>query len=380
MKDLKFVLSLVEFISSRGRFPGSSHHLEVRSFLKQVLENFGNLNVQRFETVLGKPIGGVVKKDLRRVEGLPYTNSAPGETWGELIDVGYGIPSELKRVDLEGKIVLVREGKLPFRKKEEFFHSRGVRGVIVFREEVDEIYAGVSAGLLPVLAIKPSEAKYLKSGYVSLSVETKPIRVWGENLWINVGEGEETLYLIAHYDTKPNTFGAIDNGVSVAVLVWLAGVLNANPLEGNGKVRILFTDLEEFGLLGAKKFVEGLGSEQLTNSVVVSVDTIGWHTPAVLIKDGEGFNSLELAEKSDYFLRRLRMRSFFNFTEGRSGRSDHIPFKQKRVKTLFFASNPFPYRHTPLDNFETVSPYWVGKWMRFLNFFTRNIFKEAEIF
>ena len=374
MSDLRFIFSLAKFISSANRFPGVPHHLEVREFLKSSLKGFGYLFTQTFEANLQKPFFGKVEKDFFSFEGLPYTNSPSGRVWGEIADVGFGLPWENFGRNFEGKIILLKEGKLPFRKKEEFFKSKGARGIIVYREEVDEIYSGISAGLLPVISIKPSEVRFLHEGdYVGLEVKTKPYKVEGENICLELGEGKKSLYLIAHYDTKPNTFGAIDNGLSVALLVWLAGKLSRLRRGLDYRVRFLFTDLEEFGLLGAERFAESLSEEELKNSIVVSVDTVGWRTPAILVRDGESYNSNFLVNLCAEMLEELGKREVFAFSVGKSGRSDHIPFRKRGAKTLFFASNPFPYRHTPLDSFEIIDPYSVKLWMNFLSFFVKNV-------
>ena len=148
--------------------------------------------------------------------------------------------------------------------------------------------------------------------------------VKGENLWIEFGKYRQNLTFIAHYDTKPNTKGAIDNGLSVAVLIWLASKVYQSKLKLPYKVRFLFTDLEEFGLKGAQNFV-GLFKDELPYTVAISVDTIGWSSPAILYADAEGKNSPWLTSISEKILEFLNLRSYFIFTEGKSGRSDHKP-------------------------------------------------------
>jgi len=374
-RDLRFILSVAKYIASAGRFPGSQHHGEVRQFLKESLGQLGSPETQRFEAKLLKPLGGKVQQGIFTFEGLPYTNSPPGEVWGELAYIGYGTPEENLYRILRGKVVLLKEGKLPFRKKEEFLLRKGVKGIIVYREEVDEIYSGVSAGLLPVVSVKASDARLLREGEtVNLQAETKELSVEGENIWLELGvPSARTLNLIAPYDTKPNTPGAIDNALSVSLLLWLAGKLLSSPFNPPYRLRILFTDMEEFGLLGARHFVNSRPDGELKQSVAVSVDTVGWRTPAILVRDGDGFNSFQLLRLCGDMLQQLGMDGKIAFTEGKSGRSDHIPFRQRGAKTLFFASNPFPYRHTPLDTYDTVDPQAVKLWSSFISYFVRNL-------
>jgi len=376
--DLEFVLNLAEYISLTERFPSSPHHLKVRRFLLETLRDLGEVGRQRFSEVLLKPVEGFANDDFLTYEGVPYTNSPSGEVEGIAVDCGYGTPEEISRLDLKGKIALVREGKRPFRTKELLLKRKGALGVIVFREELEVIYNGVSAGILPVLSL-PNIAKELNGRPVKLYVKTKRVPVKGENLWIEFGTYRQNLTFVAHYDTKPNTKGAIDNALSVAVLLWLACRVSQSKLRLPYRVRFLFTDLEEFGLKGAQRFALSVKKE-LGSTVAVSVDTIGWSSPAILYKDAEGYNSRWLVSVSERILEYLNLRSYFIFTEGRSGRSDHIPFKRGGAKTLFLASNPFPFRHTELDTFDVIDRKSLSYWMEFLNYFVKNFHHFAKVY
>ncbi len=378
--SLNPVLKLAEYIASDNRFPESEHHLRVRSLISNLLGELGDFRTQKFKYELLKPISGKLDTGVETLKGLPYTNSPSAKVAGEVVDCGYATPSELSGLHLKGKIALVKEGKLPFCRKELLLKRKGVVGIIVYRSEVDDIYAGLSAGTLPVLALPRSSAVRLY-GFVRLETITERVKPEGQNFWIDLGNrrSAHTLTLIAHYDTKPYTKGAIDNALSVALLLTLAAELARDKISRPYKIRFLFTDAEEFGLLGAKSFVSLLTERELKNTVAVSVDTVGWSTPAILVRDGEGENDLHLVESVSNMLSHLGIRKFFSFTAGRSGRSDHIPFRQKGARTLFFASNPFPFRHTSFDNFSIVDPKATELWLSFLRFFIKNFHRRGTV-
>ena len=367
-RDLEFVLKLTEYISKKNRFPSSPHHLDVRKLIETTLGQLGDVQSQPFKASLRKPVLGYVKT-LSDYHGIPYTNSPSFQGSGIVVNCGFGTSKELLGKDLKGKFALIREGKRPFREKEKLLKLKGARAVIVYRAEVNEIYNGISAGLLPVLSLKREDAQLLDGATVELTVQTQQVEVEGKNLWLDLGSKGHCLTFIAHYDTKPGTFGAIDNAVSVALLLWLASKL-ANSFKGKTyRIRFLFTDLEEYGLQGAEHFVATLSEREIKNTIAISVDTVGWNNPAVLYRDGEGFNDTRLIEAVERMLDYLKFRDIFLFKEGRSGRSDHIPFRRRGARTLFFASNPFPLRHTVLDNFSAVNPEMVKKWMQLLHLF-----------
>lgn len=62
------------------------------------------------------------------------------------------------------------------------------------------------------------------------------------------------LLLSAHYDSVPHSFGAADNGASVAAILETLRALQAGPRLRNDII-VLLSDGEEIGLLGAEAFV-----------------------------------------------------------------------------------------------------------------------------
>jgi aminopeptidase YwaD len=367
-EELSAVIKIAEYISACERFPSSSHHRNTAELIEKVLKDFGKAKKQKFRSEIVKPVEGIIKLPYHSAEifGIPYTNSPVGKVKGEIVDCGFGTSYEVLYRDLKNKIALVKEGKKPFREKEKLLFRKGVKGIVVYHPEVEEIYNGISTGLLPVISIKRSQAADLLNKEVELIARTLRLKVKGKNLWIDFGRGNFTLTFIAHYDSKPNTKGTIDNALSVSLLLWLAKKVKEKEKTLTYKVRFLFTDMEEYGLVGAKKFVQGLPIEELRSTYVVSVDTIGWYNPAVLTADASGKNDKKLLLIADRILNDLNIRHHFDFARGKSGRSDHIPFKEKGAKTLFLASNPFPFRHTVLDNPNAIVPKYVVLWMKFL--------------
>ncbi len=377
---LSFVLKLAEYFSLENRFPGSEHHENTRVFIKNFLKKLGNYNSQQFEFELFQPLWSKVYMDLASFKGLPYANSKKGNIEAPLIDCGFGTPTELLKCDVKGKIVLLREGKHPFSLKEKLLYQKGAKGILIYREEVDDYFAGLSVGLLPVVSIKRSDLVYLPS-VVKIQSDLKKVKVKGENIWIDFGalDKPHILTLIAHYDTKHYTKGAVDNALSVALLLLLASELANDKKLRPYRIRLLFTDAEEFGLKGAEYFVQNLPLKELASSYVISVDTVGWHNPAILVGDSEGKASNYLANMVEKLLNFLRIRQFFTFSYGRSGRSDHIPFRKRGAKTLFFASHPFPYRHTSLDTPSIIVPKVVQMWITLLRFLVKNFHKVGKL-
>ncbi|WP_427789646.1 M20/M25/M40 family metallo-hydrolase [Brevundimonas diminuta] len=84
----------------------------------------------------------------------------------------------------------------------------------------------------------------------------------GSNVIVTLGEGQKEILLTAHYDAvklHDGTLsqGVIDNAGSVVALIEAAKVLREAPL--SHRIRIIFFDQEELGLIGARKWIEAHG-------------------------------------------------------------------------------------------------------------------------
>lgn len=84
----------------------------------------------------------------------------------------------------------------------------------------------------------------------------------GSNVIVTIGEGEKEILLTAHYDAvklRDGTMsqGVIDNAGSVVALIEAAKILKDKPL--SHRVRVIFFDQEELGLIGARKWIEAHG-------------------------------------------------------------------------------------------------------------------------
>ena len=84
----------------------------------------------------------------------------------------------------------------------------------------------------------------------------------GSNVVVTIGEGAKEILLTAHYDAvklRDGTMsqGVVDNAGSVVALIEAAKILKDKPL--SHRVRVIFFDQEELGLVGARKWIEAHG-------------------------------------------------------------------------------------------------------------------------
>ena len=103
----------------------------------------------------------------------------------------------------------------------------------------------------------------------------KPAR--GYNVVVTLGQGDRDILLTAHYDAEALQDGSlagavVDNAASVVALVHAARDLKGRELKH--RVRIIFFDQEELGLIGARAYAEGPDGKRV--AAVINFDVNGY--------------------------------------------------------------------------------------------------------
>jgi hypothetical protein len=117
-----------------------------------------------------------------------------------------------------------------------------------------------------------------------IAMLTPPEAPTPRNIWVDLpGTGErasEMLIMMAHIDSVVGSPGADDNGTGVVALFEMARLLQDRPRERT--VRLLFTNLEEVGLHGARRHASSLeprvDAGQVSIVGAVSVEMIGYYS------------------------------------------------------------------------------------------------------
>jgi hypothetical protein len=202
------------------------------------------------------------------------------------------------------------------------------------------------------------------------------------NLFVDIvaAGSSEWVIAVAHYDAW---FGAAnDNATGVAVTLEAGVALASEPLDRN--VRLLLTDGEERGMVGAERYISEFGVDGVTlvlNADMIAHvgDTSGWLTGEeesaeyiVQANEGAAEAAFQMAELARSLPEPLHLKpvvypgigvSAAGFAIGYA-LSDHAPFWLRGVDALF----PFPagdkpdWYHTPRDTPEQVN---AGRLRRF---------------
>lgn len=104
----------------------------------------------------------------------------------------------------------------------------------------------------------------------------------GANVVVTVGEGDKDIVLTAHFDAVPlrdgsMSQGVVDNAGSVAALMEAAGLIKAQVEQAPGSYRyvFVFTDQEELGLIGARKWLEMQDKSRIHAVINMDVNAYG---------------------------------------------------------------------------------------------------------
>jgi Zn-dependent M28 family amino/carboxypeptidase len=152
--------------------------------------------------------------------------------------------------------------------------------------------AGLVEDAVRLTAATTNEARFealtsmLRNRGLTFAVEPftieKPIgrepRTEGRNVVVTVGEGADVMVIGAHYDAVrladgSLSRGAVDNAASSVMLVRVAEALRAEKLAV--RVRIVWFDMEELGLVGSAQYLKQHASERFAAMLNFDINAYG---------------------------------------------------------------------------------------------------------
>ena len=176
------------------------------------------------------------------------------------------------------------------------------------------------------------------------------------------GEDGKYILLASHYDSSPKkrdgeaegSLGAADAGYGISTILEILRVIKEQdkPLE-NG-IKILITDGEEMGLLGAKEEMNNNFSLYENVEYVVNIEARGIKGPALMFETSSNNKKvIDLYKKANLPISySLAADVYSKMPNG----SDFSEFKKMGLQGINFAVlNSLDYYHTPKDNYENVS-------------------------
>ncbi len=161
------------------------------------------------------------------------------------------------------------------------------------------------------------------------------------------------VMIVAHYDSVPTSPGASDDGIAVASMLENIRLIKKGDLLKNDII-FLFTDGEEEGLLGAKKFVESHPLMQEV-SFVINFEAKGTSGAMLMFETTQGdyFTIREFVKSKNKVISNSLLKDVYKMIPNDT---DYTCFSNAKVQGLNFAfiGSPWNY-HTMSDSLENIS-------------------------
>jgi len=260
---------------------------------------------------------------------------------------GLGAAEELATLDLEGAVLLVERGVLPFGEKARNAEAAGAVALLIANNR-DGVYSGtlgdVPAGI-PVVEIRQAEGEMLRplagrDVQMTVRASIDEIEVTSQNVVGRAGASCE-VYLGAHYDSVPAGPGANDNASGTALLLEIARVQRADG------VCVVAFGAEEIGLFGSQAFVDA--HDVSGARLMLNFDMAGRLDGPIIVGD---------AALTEEILDALAGAGEFPIAAGvfpPFASSDHVSFSEVGVPSVTITSGDDPAIHTSEDEVGRIS-------------------------
>ncbi len=266
------MLRWIRDLSLAPRPAGTSGDSRALRYMRGILESTGRFTVEEgpFRFQRYAPQGWSLRVDGEEAEctfALCSASTPRGGVQGRLCRSG--------QEGLEGKVVILRLGGVHESIAVEEAAKRGALAAIAYQERGPMLVGRVAYPLssIPCVTVsgKTGRSLWLKASgrgpRIEMKVRARTVDAQGTNLYAVPRKETVRTVFTAHRDSRPLSPGAVDNASGSSLLLFMAGV-SVSPGFG-----LLSTDAEEYGLRGARAFVE---AERVDREIdVVNLDSIG---------------------------------------------------------------------------------------------------------
>lgn len=366
---------LVEFSPRMGASEGEykSHQMVLDRF-----DSFGlrNLTEQTYSVPYWERSESSLTLDRPRSESLDciaLPGSPENQVSGEIVHLGYGLPEDFEKHDVEGKIVVVRSDVPEYHKH--WMHRREKYNLAIDHGASAFVYANHIEGCLPptgslagdkriigdLVAIGVSKEigarlqRYCQDGHVEGTLEVSPkIHEDGEsqNTIGELGPDTDSVLVVgAHIDGHDINQSAIDNGAGVAILTEIAQSLSRREDCLETKVKFVAFGCEEYGLVGSQFYVDQFKDE---TKAILNCDGVGRGRTSLIYTNYFPAFEEPVQRVADEFNNPIRAVPQYIL------HSDHWPFVWNGIPGAM-ASSKSPesgrgYGHTYADTLDKVDP------------------------
>lgn len=362
----------IDYLAKVPRVAGTEAENNAVQFIENQFKSYGyDVEIQPFTFTGYTPPSSLelsVEGFTDKLNPSDFTYTPSGDVTGEIVLAGLGKQDELSRVDLTGKIALIKRGEISFGEKVLNAAAAGAAGVIIYNNAegaLNGTLGEASDDYVPVVALTQAEGEAL-AAYVQNKTVSASLKVEGaateERQSHNViatkkptnknKANNEVIVVGAHHDSVELAPGANDDASGTATTLELARVLKNVPTDT--EIRFITFGAEELGLIGSQYYVDNLPESELNRIIAnFNLDMVGSRDAGDLVMntiDGQPNLVTELAQASSKRLNGVST----PYAEG--GRSDHVPFGEAGIPAALFIHEPVePWYHTPEDTIDKIS-------------------------
>ncbi|WP_231183580.1 M28 family metallopeptidase [Haladaptatus sp. DYF46] len=203
-------------------------------------------------------------------DSIALPRSPAGSVDGELVDLGYGLPGDFEKHDIEGKVVMVASNvpsyfdRFIHRREKYYYAVDGGAAAFVFRNHVEGCLpptgsVGTEAdpiGDIPAVGVSKEVGARLSRRWegddVTVTVDADAYDATSQNVHAELGpDTDQEVLVTSHIDAHDIAEGAMDNGAGTAMVVEMANALAEREDELDTKVHFVAFGAEEVGLDGS---------------------------------------------------------------------------------------------------------------------------------
>lgn len=372
--DANLIYNHIKVLSKTPRVAGTKQEGAAVSYIKKQFESYGyETKLQTFKfTDYTTPhtVELSFNRITKSIKPLAFEFSVNGYASAEVVSAGLGTVDELQKLDVDGKIVLLKRGEISFAEKVRNASTKGAVGVIIYNNDDEKIFGSLGEGNkvhVPVVLLTQAEGVALEKLILNKPGTKATLKIVGAQTKINTSQNviatkkpatskesskNDIVVISSHHDSVEGAPGANDNASGTAMTIELARVLKSIP--SDSEIRFITFGAEEAGLVGSTHYVENLSKNEISRIVAnFNLDMVGSKDAGELI--------LQTVDKKPNLVTELAQEASEKlngeptpFTQGDS--SDHVPFANAGIPSALFIHNPpEPWYHKPQDTIDKIS-------------------------
>jgi aminopeptidase YwaD len=361
-----YAMSFLEELTAEfsPRQSGTEQELAAAEFLASEFESLGfeaSLEPFTVEQIQSNvELESSVVEVPSKLRTLPLTKSIEASATGSVVSVGMAFSEDIPAEGLTGKIALIERGTIPFEEKVERVAEAGALGAVIFNNSGGQ-FRGVfqNQSKIPAMSISREDGlairDLLEQGEVSATVTVETRVFLSQNVVAEkpgISGSDKVVVLGGHYDTVEDVPGANDTGSGTATVVTVAAAIadESYPFD----IRFVLFGSEELGLHGSTNHLRALTPEQRGDVIAMfNFDALGTGATIGALGDRDLVDkAVEIGEAMGVQVRRR-----FGL---QNATSDHAPFLEAGVPSVFFLADDISRIHTPEDKLRFVQPELMG--------------------